>query len=76
MKCTLLHPSHRMPMQIGMADYRIEVNMICSQQHRASRCGEFPQPMLWRFRPSREPATEKTMTKEPTANTRARKRNE
>jgi hypothetical protein len=52
MKCTLLHSSHKMPMQIGMADYRFEISMICSQQHRASRCGEFPQLMLRRVRPT------------------------
>jgi hypothetical protein len=52
-------------------DYRTEVSMICSQQHRASRCGEFPQPMLRRVRPTAgSQQRRKMMTKEPTANTR------
>ena len=28
MKCTLLHPSHKMPTETGIADYRTEVSMF------------------------------------------------
>jgi hypothetical protein len=64
MKCTLLHPSHKMPMRIGMADYRIEVSMICSQQHRSTMRRISATHALASSPHSREPATEKTITKD------------
>jgi hypothetical protein len=44
-----------MPIQIGMADYRIEVSMVYPPRYRALTCGELLQPKLCRVRAEMEP---------------------